>query len=370
MKPTVAVAISGGVDSLTAAWLLKEQGYPVIGVHFITGYEAGPHAGQGIGQESGSPDSRVDAARRMLRPVADRLRISIEILDGAECFQAEVVDYFVNAYRTGQTPSPCLVCNPALKFGELFRFSRKLGARQLATGHYARVERETDGRVHLYRGLDPAKDQSYFLARLSRKQLGRSLFPLGEMTKSDVVALARKNNLFPVTEGESQDICFIDNGGYGKFLAGQAGFTPRPGPIVNMDGDVIGQHRGLHLFTIGQRRGINCPAPSPYYVIRLDTDENCLVVGPRKALFSSGCRVSEINWIGPPPASSIPVSVKIRYRHPAVPATIVPTANDAAVVCFGQPQEAVTPGQGAVFYRGDEVLGGGWIIGEETGNPT
>ncbi len=359
MKPRVAVALSGGIDSLTSAWLLKDQGYRVIGVHFVTGYEGYPEPS--FDQNHPLTDSLVKAADSKLAPITTRLDIPLKIFDCSERFKTEVVDYFIGAYRTGRTPSPCLVCNPTIKFGDLFNFARQLGAEQLATGHYARIRRETDGRVRLYRGIDSGKDQSYFLARLSRRQLERSLFPLGEMTKSEVIALAHQKNLIPTTNGESQDICFIKSGGYGEFMLRQSGFEPSPGPIVKPGGEEIGQHPGLHLFTIGQRRGINCPAREPYYVVRIESDQNRLVVGRHEDLFSPACRVVEINWIAPVPTVPSRMSVKIRYRHKALPATVVPSANRTAQIRFNRPQVAITPGQGAVFYQGDEVLGGGWI---------
>ena len=360
MKPLVAVALSGGIDSLTSAWVLKDQGYRVIGVHFITGYEE--CAQSSFDQNRPSTDYLVKAADIKLAPIATRLDIPLRFLDCTERFKNEVVDYFIRTYRAGRTPSPCLVCNPVVKFGDLFRFARQLGAERLATGHYARIRREMTGRLSLYRGIDSGKDQSYFLARLSRRQLESSLFPLGEMTKSEVIALAHKKDLIPINDEESQDICFIKGGSYDKFLARQSGFKPDPGLIVNTDGEVIGQHAGLHLFTIGQRRGINCPAREPYYVVRIEPDQNRLVVGQREDLFSRGCRVVEINWIAPAPTTPIRVSVKIRYRHQAFPATVVPLASRrTAQIRFDRPQLAVTPGQGAVFYQGDMVMGGGWI---------
>ncbi len=358
MKPTVAVALSGGVDSLTAAWLLKAKGYPLIGVHFITGFED-----DGAGQRLPGrlPVSAVDASYRTLMPIADRLDIPLKIYDARRRFRTEVVDYFMAAYRNGQTPNPCMICNPVIKFGDFLQFARAQGADRLATGHYARVLPAADGRVRLFRGIDPAKDQSYFLARISRRQLRRVLFPLGEMVKTDVIALARAENLTPTTAGESQDICFIRNSEYGAFMARQPGFVPRPGPIVTVDGVEIGRHPGLHLFTIGQRRGINCPARAPYYVVRIEPEANRLVVGPREALGAAVCRVADINWIADPPTVPTPVTVKIRYRHPAVAATLLPRPGRTAQIRFDAPQTAVTPGQGAVFYRGEEVLGGGWI---------
>ncbi len=227
--------------------------------------------------------------------------------------------------------------------------------------------RGDDGGMRLYRGIDSNKDQSYFLAGLTRRQLERTLFPLGEMTKTEVIDLAQKENLNPVTDGESQDVCFIKERNYKEFMARQTGLTFQPGPIVTTQGEMIGQHFGLHRFTIGQRRGINCPDETPYYVVRIEPDKNCLVVGKKKDLYCSACRVVRINWIVPMPLKPVHATVKIRYRHKAFAVTVIPARDCTARVRFDQPQTAITPGQGAVFYQGDEVLGGGWILGQNGG---
>lgn len=363
MKPRVAVALSGGIDSLTSAWLLKDRGYRVVGVHFVTGYEG--YIQPLLTQQRPSAEFLLEAAHAKLAPIAARLDIPLRILDSTKRFKNEVVDYFIDTYQAGQTPSPCLVCNPTIKFGDLFSFARRLGAQRLATGHYARIGRGNDGGIRMYKGIDSNKDQSYFLARLTRRQLERSLFPLGDMNKTDVIALAHRENLNPVTDGESQDICFIKDRNYKAFMARQAGIKFQPGPIVNTDGETIGQHDGLHQFTIGQRRGINCPAEAPYYVVRIEPGANRLVVGEKKDLYSSTCQVVAINWIAPVPLKPIQAAVKIRYRHKAFSVTIIPTGDRTALVRFDQLQTAVTPGQGAVFYQGDEVLGSGWIVGQK-----
>ncbi|MDM8553090.1 tRNA 2-thiouridine(34) synthase MnmA [Desulfobacterales bacterium HSG2] len=336
-----AIAISGGIDSLVSAYLLKKQGHKVFGIHFLTGYE------------SGDP--------YQIRNIADQIGISVKVRDCSTEFRSEVVDYFTQTYQAGRTPNPCLVCNPSIKFGTILAAARESGASRLATGHYARVTKDDSGRCHLLRGIDPEKDQSYFLAFLSQEQLTAACFPLGNMTKSEVRKLAAKKGLHPEVKEESQDVCFIKGCSYGEFLARHQELAPKPGPIQDVNGRILGEHKGLHLFTIGQRRGINCPASEPYYVTRIDTEQNRLVVGFKKDLLSSECRVAGINWIARKPASPIKVHTRLRHRHKAAPSTLFPIDNNLAVVRFETPQSAITPGQGAVFYRGEEVLGGGWI---------
>ena len=345
MKPLTAVALSGGVDSLLTAKLLARQGYPVFGIHFFTGYEApaGP-----------SP-------RRIADDLSVQLGIPVMLMDVAAPFQHDVVNYFTETYLSGLTPNPCMVCNPSIKFGTVLRFAIQNGAKRLATGHYARILRDTDGFCHLQKGADTVKDQSYFLARMTPEQLDSACFPLGELTKSHVVEMAGAEGLTPVHSGESQDICFIRGRNYGEFLAAQGGFIPEPGTVVDARGNIIGRHPGLHLFTIGQRRGINCPAAEPYYVLALDRQRNCLVVGFKSELLRSSFKVSGINWIEPLPASPIRIAVRVRYRSPAVAAILIPENVDGATIVLDSPQPAITPGQGAVFYREDVVLGGGWI---------
>lgn len=360
MHSCTAVAISGGIDSLVAAALLKEQGRRLIGVHFLNGYETGVAPDNGAGKDT-AVSSALTHARQTMRSLAAQLDISIYIIDLCVEFKRHVVDYFVHTYGQGKTPNPCLVCNPSIKFDILLKKAGQWGADQLATGHYARIERTADGRHRLLRGKDREKDQSYFLARMTQAHLASALFPLGELTKAQTRRIAHSKGLVPVTTQESQDVCFIKDGNYGDFLAGQPGFLPREGPIEQVGGRVIGRHKGLHRYTVGQRRGLNCPSSEPYYVVRLDPARDCLVVGRKNDLLTSSCRVEEINWIGTPPAGPIPVMTRIRYRHKAVPATLHPVDATRAEVCFETPEAAVTPGQGAVFYRGEEVLGGGWI---------
>ena len=344
MNGPVAIAVSGGVDSLVSAYLLKHQDHEVFGVHFLTGYEE-------------PAESNAEAVQSMGR----QLGIPVVVIDLKSHFKTKVVDYFTAAYRNGKTPNPCLVCNPSIKFGVLLDQARQLGASRLATGHYARVEASQGGRYRLRRGLDETKDQSYFLARLTQTQLARACFPLGSWTKVQVKALAAEKGLRPLTRHESQDVCFIRDTHYADFLIRTNAIRPQSGDIVDTAGNRVGTHRGLYRYTVGQRRGINCPASQAFYVIRIDARRNRLVVGSKDELAAQSCRVVDINWIAGVPEGPMAIDTRIRYRHRAVPSRLSPLGDDSALVRFDQPQAAVTPGQGAVFYRGDEVLGGGWI---------
>ncbi|UCD77208.1 MAG: tRNA 2-thiouridine(34) synthase MnmA [Desulfobacterales bacterium] len=351
MKPAIAIALSGGVDSLVAAYLLKERGHPVFGMHFVTGYE--------IAASDHPIDLPISSHR--IFDIGKQLGIPVELFDCRTEFQGKVVDYFVQTYLAGQTPNPCLVCNPAIKFGTVLAHAGKLGAEYLATGHYARTKRDAHGHYHLYKGRDQKKDQSYFLARLTQQQLAKARFPLEDMTKSEVKKTAEQKGLHPVTQKESQDICFIKGTSYGEFIAKHGGFSAEPGLIEDVGGSILGDHKGLHLFTIGQRRGINIPAAEPYYVVRLDRSRNRLIVGSKTDLLQSQCKVVQINWINEPPRAALNVHTRVRYRSREVSSTIVPVDPQMAIVRFETPQAALTPGQAAVFYNDDEILGGGWI---------
>lgn len=350
MKKTIAVAVSGGIDSLVSAFLLKSQGYHVLGIHFITGYES-------IEKGKAEEPSHIDRIQEM----TDRLGIDLIVKDIKPAFDQYVVDYFAKTYMAGQTPNPCLACNPAIKFGVILSHAKSLGATRLATGHYAVSKEIKPDEYGLFKGADIKKDQSYFLARLTQSQLSEAVFPLGDMTKTQTRKIAKKNHLNPVTKDESQDICFIKNTTYGDFLANQKKIDFKPGPIVDTSGRVIGEHKGLHLYTIGQRRGLDCPSSQAYYVLKIDAANNRLVVGFRDETYAPSCTVSHINWINGPPTSSIETMVKIRYRHRAVPAVLIPKSDTTGAIEFDSPQMAVTPGQGAVFYDQTRVLGGGWI---------
>ncbi len=344
MTDPVAIAVSGGIDSLVCAHLLQKRGHDIWGVHFLTGFE-----------NSGDPSVR------RIRQLFKKIGVPVRIINLAKPFSSLVVDYFTKAYHEGRTPSPCLICNPTIKFGVLFETVRQLGATFLATGHYARVVPGPDGRFRLKKGMDEKKDQSYFLSRLSQDQLARARFPLGEWTKAAVLRYAKKNGLQPAVQKESQDVCFIKGRRYIDFLVESGAVLPQPGEITDAAGNRIGTHKGLHRYTIGQRRGINCPAKEAYYVLAIDPERNRLVVGQKNQLYAIGCRITDINWIGDRPAGQAVLDLRIRYRHKAVASTVTVVGATEATVRFHDPQAAVTPGQGAVFYRGDEVVGGGWI---------
>lgn len=365
MTKKATIAISGGIDSLYAAHLLIQEGYDLEGIHFITGYNTTPTISESLDVKKSNKivcHCKTDRATIIAMSfIAEQLGIKIHIFDCSEIFQKEVVDYFIKSYLKGETPNPCLSCNPSVKFGVLLDFAMSLNADFLATGHYAITDIDKKGKCHLYKGLDTKKDQSYFLSLLSQEQLKKAKFPLGDKKKSEVIKLALKAGIEPLAKGESQDICFIKNNDYKSFLSMQAGFSSKPGIIKTSDGKEIGKHQGLHSFTIGQRRGINCPGPEPYYVVKLETQTNSLVVGFKEELLSLSCTVKNINWINKPEDSEIIVTSHIRYNHKGVFSTLKLIDNNNAVINFHEPVTALAPGQGAVFYLGSEVIGGGWI---------
>jgi len=350
----VAVALSGGLDSAVAAALLKQDHRQVIALHFRTGYES-----FAVGTDSSDPLSPLYSwAER----VAAQIDIPFEVVDCSKVFESHVVRYFVDTYRSGQTPNPCMVCNQRIKFGFMLEEAKARGASTLATGHYARIRRAEDECFHLIKGVDQAKDQSYFLARLNQEQLSRAVFPLGTYTKKQVKEVAGSLGLTSFRAGESQELCFVGEPNYKEFLAKHAGLPDKPGTIVNRKGDVLGHHNGLHAFTVGQRKGINIPGPAPYYVLRLDHEQNELVIGSKSELAATECLVTQINWIGTdPPDKSISVHTRIRYRHQEAESILMPLEDDSATVRFSEPQYAITPGQAAVFYQAERVLGSGWI---------
>ncbi len=331
MKKKIAIALSGGVDSLVAAHLLKNQGHDLFGIHFKNGYE------------------KEDAK---LEKIECQLNIPVRTVQLKDVFEKKVVQYFIATYLKGMTPNPCLMCNRVIKFGALYEAASGLGASLMATGHYVRN--------NLFKGIDGAKEQSYFLSMVKPEKLTNIIFPLGNMTKKEVLLLAEKNSLTPLEKKESQDICFIKSRSVSDFIISKTGISFKPGDIITPDGEKIGVHHGLHRFTIGQRRGINCPGHEPYYVKAIDMKNNRLVVGLRQELMQKNLIAKDINWLMPPPEAPVKVQTKIRYSHPPSDSILIPESNQVQII-FDEPQYAVTPGQAAVFYKKDQVMGAGII---------
>jgi tRNA-uridine 2-sulfurtransferase len=297
------------------------------------------------------------------RSVSHKLGIPYYLVDEAQDFQKQVIDYFAAEYKAGRTPNPCVMCNEKLKFGTLISRARQLGAEFIATGHFARLERRDDGRVWLKRGRDLHKDQSYFLFSLRQDQLARALFPLGEKTKRDSREVARRGQLKTADKEESMEICFVPDNNYGGFLQQANLVQKHRGEIRDVHGRVLGHHEGIEFYTVGQRKGLGLSSPQPLYVVELDAANNRVIVGDGSALDRDAFEVERCNWIpfDHPPAS-LEVMAKIRYNHPGTPATVVPSSDGKARVKLHAPQRAITPGQAAVFYQDDLVVGGGWIV--------
>ena len=353
----VAVAMSGGVDSSVAAALLQAEGRDIIGVTMsLFALPKAACAGDELRSCCGA------GARRDAGAVAAVLGIPYFLADFRRTFERAVVEDFVAEYRRGRTPNPCLRCNRYVKFGPLLRRAGRLGAGLLATGHYARLETDpASGRRLLKKGLDPDKDQSYFLYPLSQDELRRAIFPVGHLRKAEVRALAERFGLPVARKPESQEICFVPDDDYGRFLRERVPEAFVPGPIVDRAGRTIGRHAGILDFTIGQRKGLGIAAPRPLYVIAIDPASNTVVAGPNEDLFRARLRVSDVCW-GAISGLSGPLraAVKVRYRHAEAPALLHPDEG-GVIVEFEKPQRAVTPGQAAVFYDGEIVLGGGTI---------
>jgi tRNA-specific 2-thiouridylase len=365
---TIAVAMSGGVDSSTVAAMLRADGHSVVGLTMqlwnqrrLAGREGMPESVQG---RCCSLDDVYDA-----RAVAQAIGIPYYVVNHEERFEREVVRPFVAEYLSGRTPIPCSLCNNHLKFDQLLIVARQIGAETLATGHYARVEFDDQGgRWLLKRPTDLAKDQTYFLFGLTQEQLSRTIFPLGGMTKPEVRELARKLNLALAEKPDSQEICFVPGGDYKRFLdaylAEQGESLPdTSGELVTSSGEVIGEHQGIHNFTVGQRKGLGVATGSPLYVIQINGEKGQVVVGKDEDLYTRTLRAHRVNLISTADLNEPKrVAVKIRHRHEPAPAMLERAGKDEVLVTFDQPQRAVTPGQASVFYDGDVVVGGGWIL--------
>ncbi len=355
-KTRVVVGMSGGVDSSATAALLLEQGYDVVGITLKLWPQDCVSRAE---DKCCGPQAVMDA-----RAVCHKLGVPYYLIDEADQFQSKVIQYFADEYKAGRTPNPCVMCNQNLKFGRLIDRANQLGAQYIATGHFAGVEKSPDGkRTLLKRGRDLRKDQSYFLFSLRQDQLARAMFPLGQKTKSDTREVARHCNLKTADKEESMEICFVPDNDYGKFLQQAKLVQKHQGEIVNLHGQVLGHHEGIEFYTIGQRKGLGLSSSKPLYVIELDAAANRVVVGDDSALERDAFKVDRCNWIPfDEPSEPLEVTAKIRYNNPGTPATVTLLPGGQAKVKLHGAQRAITPGQAAVFYQGDLVLGGGWII--------
>ena len=353
----IVVAMSGGVDSSVTAALLQQQGHEVIGISMQVWDYTKFSAPDGETFDTCCSLDDIHDARR----VAEQIGIPFYVVNFEAEFQRLVIDDFVDEYFRGRTPNPCVRCNQRVKFELLLQKARELQADFLATGHYARVEEGADGLFHLMRGLDPGKDQSYFLFTLTQQQLAHVLFPLGGMTKPEVRLLAAEFGLRVAEKGESQEICFVPDDDYVRFLEEERGPGLLSGDIVDGAGTVLGRHEGTYRYTIGQRRGLGIAHAHPLYVTGVDATRRQVIVGGKDELLAVGLVADQVNWIVPPEGHTVEATCKIRYRHHPVPCTVAILADGCAEVRFRQPEKSVTPGQAVVFYRGEEVLGGGWI---------
>jgi tRNA-uridine 2-sulfurtransferase len=344
----VVVGLSGGVDSSTAAAILHHQGYEVIGLTLWLMKGKGQCCSEGM----------IDAAH-----ICEQLGIRHEVVDIRDVFQTNIVDYLVNGYSAGITPLPCSQCNKTVKFGPMVEYAReKLQCDRIATGHYAQINYDpVSGRYQLCRAADRNKDQSYFLYDLSQELLAATVFPLGELQKTDTRRIAAEYGLTTADKPESQDLCLVEsNGSMRSFL--DKYLAPKPGDIVDTNGKVLGQHQGVHHYTIGQRKGLGIAAPEPLYVISLDAVNNKVIVGDRTQITQPECTVSRVNWVSiAAPSTPIRAQVQVRYRSTPTPVTVIPLENSRVRLVFEQPQFSITPGQAAVWYDNDQVLGGGII---------
>lgn len=344
----VVVGLSGGVDSSTAAAILHHQGYEVIGLTLWLMKGKGQCCSEGM----------IDAA-----DICEQLGIRHEVVDIRDVFQTNIIDYLVNGYSGGITPLPCSECNKTVKFGPMVQYAReKLECDRIATGHYAQINYDpVTGRYQLFRAADRNKDQSYFLYDLSQDLLAAAVFPLGELQKTDTRRIAAEYGLTTAHKPESQDLCLVEsNGSMREFL--DKYLAPKPGDIVDTNGKILGQHEGIHHYTIGQRKGLGIAAPEPLYVISLDAVNNKVIVGDRTQVTQPECTVNRVNWVSiTEPSTPIRAQVQIRYRSTPTPVTVIPLENSRVRLVFDEPQFSITPGQAAVWYEGDKLLGGGII---------
>lgn len=356
MKEKVVVGMSGGVDSSVAAYLLKEQGYEVIGVTM----QIWQDEEQALLEENGGCCglSAVDDARR----VAQALDIPYYVMNFKQDFKEHVIDYFIDEYLDGRTPNPCIACNRYVKWESLLKRSLDIGADYIATGHYARIEKLPNGRYALKQSATLSKDQTYALYNLTQNQLSKTLMPVGEYTKDEIREIAEEINLPVAHKPDSQDICFVD-GDYGEFIEEETGRKIKPGNFVDMDGNILGTHKGIVSYTVGQRRGLGLSLKQPGYVVRIDKEKNEVVIGSNDDLMTDVLYGNQLNLMSIPSLENgMRFVAKVRYNHKGAPCMVRMAGEDKIQVRFDEPQRAVTPGQAVVFYDGDYVAGGATIL--------
>lgn len=354
-QKSVLIGMSGGVDSSVAAALLKEQGYKVIGATMrlwtYSDQENSTHEGC-------CAESAIEDARR----VCDKLGIDFYVMNFKELFREKVVDNFIHEYTCGRTPNPCIQCNKHLKFDAMLRKALAMDIDYIATGHYAKIERDANGKYLLRKSAAAKKDQSYVLYNFTQEQLAHTLMPLGGYTKDEVRALAEKYGLSVANKPDSQEICFVEDDDYARFIIEYADYTPEPGDILDIDGNKLGEHRGLIYYTIGQRKGIGAYG-RPMFVKEIDAENNTITLGEKGMEFSDSLTADDVSFIsGETPANPIKIQAKVRYQAPPTAATLYPLENGNVRLVFDTPQRAITPGQSVVFYDDDIVLGGGIVI--------
>ena len=349
------IAMSGGVDSSVAAWLMLQAGWDCLGctMKLFQNEDAGLPKDKSCCSLEDVEDARM---------AAFRMGIPHYVFNFTDTFREQVIDRFTAAYLAGRTPNPCIDCNRFLKFDRLWQWARELSCDAIVTGHYARIEAE-EGRWVLKKALDPDKDQSYVLYRMTQELLAHTRFPLGELSKAETRAIAEAQGFGNAHKPDSQDICFVPDGDYARVIEERTGLRPEPGDFLDLNGKVLGRHRGVIHYTVGQRRGLGISAEKPLYVVSIDAAANTVTVGLKEALFRRTALVEDFHWIsGEAPAAPLRCAAKIRYRHPEQPCLLTPLPDGGVRLDFDEPQRAITPGQSAVVYDGDRVLGGGELL--------
>jgi tRNA-specific 2-thiouridylase len=345
MTEKIAAAVSGGIDSLVAAFILKKQNFDVTAFHFFTGYES----------------KKKDFIKSEITKMLGKINIPVVFIDIEKDFEDKIVSYFKNSYIKGLTPNPCLVCNPLIKFGLLLEEAEKRGIKKIATGHYVKTIVE-ENNIFIAKANDSLKDQSYFLSMVPNTHLKKAVFPIGKLKKTKVKKIADNFGLIPSEKDESQDICFIKQKNYKKFLEKDKSLSLKPGNIIDSSGKLIGSHNGVHNFTIGQRKGLNCPGPHPYYVLKTNPETRTVTAGKKEELLSTSLIAENFNWFKDPDNFPFEAEFKIRYSHKGEKGKIYKLENNLYKVTFTNPVSSVTPGQGLVIYDEEKIIGAGFII--------